>query len=868
MIKFKSKYLCMVIFCVAFALSLCGIMVSTKPNAASAETDITKALNDFSLKDGASVRIGSSYTDSGLKYAFIMPKESYETVKSTYPDATFGILIAPNEWLDDKGSSGDEDYSLTAENVFGANAKYCYATWDSENNTWVAPTESNKKQIINFNTSVIAGESGSNVFFFGSMTNVLSKNYIREFAAVPYISYTVDGTTQYVFKTRQNSNIRSITYVAMLAIESNDNTIDKDFLQEKYVEVAKGVDTTYSVNYYKQNGDSYEEVGAPSTKETTVATKVVATPNAYEGYVLNAEKSTLTGNAYPNNKLNLSIYYDKIVAGETILLDKKDKTDLTLEGLLLSDAQKAAFADLKTLENGSIKWWLGGTELTSTDMTDIEGVYEVKAEYYVDSNTRCVLYSNTVDFYNSADGLVWQKQNALSLDNLSIEKVGDCQGIESAVVTGDDIPANATATQYYKVSSPAQSSQYIGWAIDVTPLHSKAYYESWAKKGTFNVSFDFYSEGTSYRQIHYGYTHNNYQTQQGVWKTVTMSLSDLIKKYNTSGEWKPTGDSYYNRNMLGDGDAYYYGSAQTMYFGNFYATFVSTGDVLDRTLTTTLKDLKDTDTFELTTLISNEDKTTLGDISSYTWYLNGVAVEGSTISSSSVDGVYEVSLGYEVYPYKLVVYKTSVDFYNSNDGLVWQLANTLSIDNLVITDKNSKDLTYSVVTGDDIPTGASANVYYKITNGGDDNTDGKEKDIGWFANVLGIHSKGYYLMWQTNAKEKNQTITVTYEYQAFRVENRTEHTNVDGKKDYGDKVSTQINVPFTYGATGAANGLSWLTRSMTLDKIIENWDKLSKTNVGYHEAMIVNYDAYYYGSAQTMYVGNFTTTVTDNATAE
>lgn len=865
MIKFKSKYLCMVICCVVFAISLCGIMVSTKPNAASAETDITRALNDFSLKDGASVRIGNSYTDSGLKYEFIMPKESYETVKTTYPDATFGILIAPNEWLDYTGPMNNLDYSLTAENVFGANAKYCYATWDSENNTWIAPAESNKKQIINFNTSVIAGEKDGNVFFFGSMTNVLEKNYTREFAAVPYISYTVDGKTQYVFKTRQNSNIRSITYVAMLAIENNDS--NKTFLQEKYVDVVKDEETTYEITYYKQNGNSYEKTDAPSSLQTKVATKVTAMPKAYDGYVLNAEKSTLTGNAYPNNKLNLSIYYDKIVASETILLDKKGKTDLTLEGLLLSDAQKAVFNDLNTLEDGSIKWWLGGTELDSTDATDIEGVYEVKAEYCIDSNTRCVLYSNTVDFYNSADGLVWQKQNALSIDNLVVTNKNS-KNLTYSVVT-DDIPTGASANVYYKITNDGDDNtdgteKDIGWFANVLGLHSKDYYLMWQtatsnKNQTITVTYEYQAFRVENRtqnsyynnhvstQINVPFTYGAGNAAQGLgWLTRSMTLDKIIENWSKLSKTNVG----YHEAMIVNYDAYYYGSAQTMYVGNFRSSLASTGNVIDNTSTTTLKDLKDTETFDLTTLISEEDKTTLDDISSYTWYLNGEAVEGSTISSSSVEGVYEVSLGYEVYPYKSLVYKTSVDFYNSENGMVWQLANALSINDLIVSNlNNATGITYSLVYSEDIPSGATASVYYKIYNPAQ--TKGS---IGWSASVKGLHSKSYYESWQQWAEENNKTITVSYDFYVFRT------------KGDGSVAGNQVFPPFTESG-GAATAKTWDTRSMTLTQIIDNWSKIT-SNTTSHVNMITANDSYYYGQENTMYIGNFTTTVTDNTTAE
>lgn len=309
MISVKSRKLCSIIFCVVLALSLCGMTLTLKTFSANAvDSDVSSAINDFSMENSASVRIGSNDNKYGLRYAFTMPEASYNTVKSAYPDVTFGILIAPNEWND--------ICELNAANVFGTDAKYCYATFNKTTGKWDKPANSEgKSQIINFSTNELTENIEGKLGFTGAMVNLLENNLTREFRAVAYISYTNDGVTEYVFKN-DDRTVRSMTYVAMLALEEQNSGLgseSKTFLQTNYVDKVKNLDTNYFVEYYKQNdnGDYVKDETLTKTIATKIATEVSATVESLDGYVFNAAKGKLTGKAYPNDKLTLSVYYDK-----------------------------------------------------------------------------------------------------------------------------------------------------------------------------------------------------------------------------------------------------------------------------------------------------------------------------------------------------------------------------------------------------------------------------------------------------------------------------------------------------------------------------------------------------------------------------
>ena len=120
--KIKSKILLLLTTVACFA-TLLGAGITVKNNnflAVSAATQ-TKTIDEVTLlmDEGAAVR---KDTPTGLRYRSLLSVEDYnalEANKETYQRITYGMLIAPTDYLVEYGA-------LNAETVFGENPIYSW----------------------------------------------------------------------------------------------------------------------------------------------------------------------------------------------------------------------------------------------------------------------------------------------------------------------------------------------------------------------------------------------------------------------------------------------------------------------------------------------------------------------------------------------------------------------------------------------------------------------------------------------------------------------------------------------------------------------------------------------------------------------
>lgn len=211
--KTKQKNLLLAAVSAVFAISLFfGIGVKAAFADSSAPLDSVNLTMDV----GASVRKNEP---TGLRFRSLMSVSDYNALmesvgdEKTYASVSFGMLIAPEDYIAEYGA-------LTAENVFGEDAKYSFGD-----------TESEKPKIINVYGDAMKDEGG-NKAFVGIMTNIKPQNYDRKFVGAGYIE-AVDqsGAHSYKFATA-NDNARSVINVAQKAIEkgeSDDGGVLADF---------------------------------------------------------------------------------------------------------------------------------------------------------------------------------------------------------------------------------------------------------------------------------------------------------------------------------------------------------------------------------------------------------------------------------------------------------------------------------------------------------------------------------------------------------------------------------------------------------------------------------------------------------------
>lgn len=303
MMKRKSCA-CLIIALIAMTIGLCGVF------AASAEEPV--ASPEFSLERGAGVRIADD-GHNGLRFTLKMAKSDYDALKSNgnYTDVSFGVLIAPEDYLTD-------GHGLTAENVFGDNAIYDWANLvDGE---WQY-TDNGKVRIINLETDTLSvcEDNANEVYYRAAIVDILEKNIAREFRGVAYMKYTENGATVYRIAA-DNDNVRSVAYVAQMAVAAGDG--NAQLLKASYIDKVANVDTTYTVKHFKDHKD-----GKPVLADTQMLTAKInaaVTPSAISvaGYVYSGKE--VSGTVLANGKLTLEMHYEIDFSAENLNLASKE----------------------------------------------------------------------------------------------------------------------------------------------------------------------------------------------------------------------------------------------------------------------------------------------------------------------------------------------------------------------------------------------------------------------------------------------------------------------------------------------------------------------------------------------------------------
>ena len=185
----------------------------------SAETVITpKTVNEVSItmKPGASVRMATAYEELGIRYAFTMSETDYiallanEGATGAYKDVSFGVFVAPKYYYDIHAIDNEENL----------NTYYC---WNGE--------QEGKEEILNLVSQemLVNEEVAGERIFYGAVVDMLPENLLTEYIGIGYVKYTTNATdtaeseTHYRFVT-QNDNVRSMVYVAQLAIDAGKDT--------------------------------------------------------------------------------------------------------------------------------------------------------------------------------------------------------------------------------------------------------------------------------------------------------------------------------------------------------------------------------------------------------------------------------------------------------------------------------------------------------------------------------------------------------------------------------------------------------------------------------------------------------------------
>ena len=310
-LKMKKKFICTVL---ALA-SVCCLGFGNAMITAKAENTAT-TLSDvvFKMDEGASVRVDSDRTKSGLRFVSYMTETDYDLLlkSEVYKDIEFGMLIAPIDYVTEN--------TLDYDNVFGANAKYYFSDYTGD--------KTNKKEIIKVSSSELTDYTLQNdetayKAFKGVIINVKEKNFLREFVGVGYVkAVKTDDTVEYKFpSTAYTLNQRSIVYMAQVALASG--TADTHGTLDYYVSFVAQTDGEYKVLHYKQSGDTYV-LAETETCTGKIGSQATAMAKTYENFEADTSipGTKQTGVLYANGKTQLVLYYKSTAPVEIATADE------------------------------------------------------------------------------------------------------------------------------------------------------------------------------------------------------------------------------------------------------------------------------------------------------------------------------------------------------------------------------------------------------------------------------------------------------------------------------------------------------------------------------------------------------------------
>lgn len=304
---------------ISFGLSF-GVTFANKANARAEGKSVD--MIEFTMAEGGSIRFGNGdASERGLRFIGRMSEEDYVALNNYgYASVEYGMLIAPKDYAKTEG------YELTAENVFGENAKY-YVSDEG--------AKEGKKPIILINAVPVKDD----VYGYkvqGSITKILDKNLLREFVGQAFIKVTDnEGAVSYNFAGGSDKTYRSVVYVAQAAIADPKVESDKkEILRETYLtDAVKNTDVKYTVEKYEYSDvdGSMTKIGGTEEKTAKIASEIGVTAESKDGYIVSNE-SALSGVALANDKANLKVVYKK-QNYETRLLPKKVTSDGVIASL-------------------------------------------------------------------------------------------------------------------------------------------------------------------------------------------------------------------------------------------------------------------------------------------------------------------------------------------------------------------------------------------------------------------------------------------------------------------------------------------------------------------------------------------------------
>lgn len=271
-------------------LTVAGISLNASKTEAQAQSAFQTVA--FNMDKGASVRLTSSELNNGLKFTAYMSKADYESVETE--SVSYGVLIVPYDYI-------ENGYEITVDNVFGKTPVYSSAE----------TLGTGQKRIVNLSCDemTLDKDDAGRYLVQGSITDILTKNLTREFFGLAYMT---NGTDYRFADYTEGENVRSMVYVAQLALEDDELTeAQKERVKAAYTEntAVTSLSSSYTVNYYKEKSDGTYDV-TTNTVTGNINSAVTVQTSVEDGYSLDEKGSRLSGVIYANQKAVFNVYYN------------------------------------------------------------------------------------------------------------------------------------------------------------------------------------------------------------------------------------------------------------------------------------------------------------------------------------------------------------------------------------------------------------------------------------------------------------------------------------------------------------------------------------------------------------------------------
>lgn len=852
------------------AVALSAVAVGAMANSASnynANADVISG-TDYWMENGAAVRYGAN--GNGLRFTFQIKTTAFNELKEKNAYVKYGVLIAPEDYL----TSGKE---LTKENVFGEDAIYNWAEKDASGKwvyekEYINGTETYKTQIVNLEaesfvdeTVKIGGESVSVKEFYGSLINLLDGTYDavtnpnsvnnvgREFRGVGYVAVSTNGVDYTYTLVGEDDNVRSMAYVAQLAIEDTSNdaptNTQKEMLKNTYVSKVTEVAASFTQEYWLEGTDGVyvkvdsEVLNTYNGNATTVDDSVTAEEKVYAGYEFDEtnKNNVVAGKVYANGKLTLKRYYKYV--GETTdlgLVDTAANTTLDISALGNDGLTRKLYK-----VNGNVETEVSA-DLTGDTLSvaGLDGVYAVKAL----NEAGLPVATVTFDAYNAESAAVWNTVGGAAVNPET-----------AATVTTTESAPDKEGT-YYQIASEGGEYYFL-----LPAAHTKAYYELFANK-SICLTFDTYLTASGSEATVAGVYSGTYASETwskipvGEWTKVKIPVEDILANW----------DSLATEGILQIGEYYQVEGGITpctesvLYVGNIKMEVGVDLSTIEKVQDVKVKDSNGNyasrlvtveNSYDLNNLLGEEDKAKFalyeqaGEIAwtitpvyqkaSHSAYrYPGEAPEAIAVADGIVDFEnvskrwYEVNATLTTEEGSAEIYNGSVDFYTPTEDVVF----IDEIDLYQMTmESNIEGRTYAITEN---PAGKMGSYFTVNLNG---------TVAGFGLDISPVHSEAYYRAY------KGRGIEIAFDF-------------------YNGTDSSGMNIPIGTIGSGNRPSKTWVTMTLTLDNFLTNWknmfgssiaDEADLSALSWGTTLIYFTDAAKETTAD-FYFGNFRTDLTAN----